>query len=146
MQVNSTEAILNAVQPIPDEGEDAFLFAVIAILAGCICEFSPLSPVLILIVGAASEFLASFFNLGRFSNSFTIWLSASPPEILLYGFLPPLLFESAVGLDYHIFKRLAVHATSYAVIIVVATTAIVSVRTVLPSSIFTASIILNHFQ
>ena len=44
-------------------------------------------------------------NLGRFGNSIAIWLGIEPYELFFYIFLPPLLFDAAVRIDFFMFKK-----------------------------------------
>lgn len=44
-------------------------------------------------------------NLGRFGNSIAIWLGIQPYELFFYIFLPPLLFDAAVRIDFYLFKQ-----------------------------------------
>lgn len=44
-------------------------------------------------------------NLGRFGNSVAIWLGIQPYELFFYIFLPPLLFDAAIRIDYFLFKQ-----------------------------------------
>eukprot|EP00889_Picochlorum_renovo_P005849 jgi/Picre1/32879/NNA_008208.t1 len=53
-----------------------------------------MSAVLVLFMGSVIEVFVYKYNLGRIGNAFTVWLGVSPPEILLYGFLPPLLLDA----------------------------------------------------
>jgi len=45
------------------------------------------------------------YEFGRFGNSIHIW-SQFNPHLLLYVFLPALIFESAFNSDWHIFKKI----------------------------------------
>lgn len=108
--------------PVPGGGEDSFLFAAIAVIAVCLLHFSSLSAVLVLVCGAAMEIVVFCYNCGRLGNAFTLWLGVNPPELLLYGFLPPLLLDAALGLDWFIFKKVSKHAVVYAFLVVIATT------------------------
>jgi len=45
------------------------------------------------------------FNLGRLGNGITWWLGISPYELFFYIFLPPLLCDSAVRIDFFLFKQ-----------------------------------------
>ena len=51
------------------------------------------------------------FNLGRVTNALALWLGAEPAELLFYVFLPPLLLESAVRINFYLFKK--VHLLSF---------------------------------
>ena len=44
-------------------------------------------------------------NMYQFGNSVALFLGVEPADIFLYVFLPPLLFEAAVRIDYFIFKK-----------------------------------------
>ena len=55
----------------------------------------------------AAEALVYSFNLGRLGNAFTLWLGVQPPELLLYAFLPPLLMDSALSLDWFVFRKVS---------------------------------------
>ena len=44
-------------------------------------------------------------NLGRLGNSIAWWLGIEPYELFLYVFLPPLLLDAAVRIDFFLFKR-----------------------------------------
>lgn len=45
------------------------------------------------------------FNLGRLGNGISLWLGISPYELFFYIFLPPLLCDSAVRIDFFLFKQ-----------------------------------------
>lgn len=47
-------------------------------------------------------------NLGRLGNSIAWWLGIEPYELFLYVFLPPLLLDAAVRIDFFLFKRVRV--------------------------------------
>lgn len=49
-------------------------------------------------------------NLGRWANSVSIWLGIQPYELFFYIFLPPLLFDAAVRIDFYLFKKVCLHA------------------------------------
>lgn len=55
--------------------------------------------------GAACEILTYRINLGHFSNSVALWIGMQPSEIFFYTMLPPLLLDSAVRIDYFVFKK-----------------------------------------
>ena len=44
-------------------------------------------------------------NIPYLSNSIALWLSITPADLFLYVFLPPLLLDSAVRIDYFVFKK-----------------------------------------
>ena len=39
------------------------------------------------------------------SNALSLWLSIEPPDVFLYVFLPPILVDSAVRLNFYIFRK-----------------------------------------
>lgn len=45
------------------------------------------------------------FNLGRLGNGISWWLGIRPYELFFYIFLPPLLCDSAVRIDFFLFKQ-----------------------------------------
>lgn len=114
--------------PVPNGSADAFLFAGIAAVIACLLtgHFPRLAPVFVLLAGAAAELLVFSRNLGHLGNAFTLFLGVDPPDLLLYGFLPPLLLDAALGLDWFIFKRVSHHVLIYAFLIVFLTVAVVS--------------------
>lgn len=44
---------------------------------------------------------------GHFSNALTLFLGIKPAPLFFFLFLPPLLLDSAVRIDYFIFKRVS---------------------------------------
>ena len=44
-------------------------------------------------------------GLGRLGNSIAWWLGIRPYELFLYVFLPPLLLDAAVRIDWFLFKK-----------------------------------------
>lgn len=112
--------------PVEQGSTDAFLFASMAIIIASLLHFSRMSAVLVLFMGSAIEVFVYKYNLGRIGNAFTVWLGVSPPEILLYGFLPPLLLDAAMSLDWFVFTKVARHAIVYAFLVVVSTAGIMT--------------------
>ncbi|KAG1664314.1 hypothetical protein FOA52_005712 [Chlamydomonas sp. UWO 241] len=102
---------------VPGGGADAVLFAATALLVACIAS-AKLSGLNVLLIGAATQVLAFSVNLGRAGNAISLWLSIQPPETFLYVFLPPLLLDAAVRLDYFIFQKVMIPALTFAVIVV----------------------------
>lgn len=58
-----------------------------------------------LVAGGILQILNLTHNLGRFGNGIDLWLSMQPAEIFFYIFLPPLLLDSAVRIDFFVFKK-----------------------------------------
>ena len=50
--------------------------------------------------------------LGRLGNSIAWWLGIEPYELFLYVFLPPLLLDAAVRIDFFLFKRVRTEASA----------------------------------
>ena len=50
--------------------------------------------------------------LGRLGNSIAWWLGIEPYELFLYVFLPPLLLDAAVRIDFFLFKRVRLQASA----------------------------------
>ncbi|PRW44236.1 Sodium hydrogen exchanger 7 [Chlorella sorokiniana] len=103
---------------VPGGGPDAFLFGALAVLVACCLHFSSLSAVFVLVAGALVEGVVFPFNLGRLGNAFTLWLGIDPPEIFFFAFLPPLLLDSALSIDYFLFKKVAVQVMFFAFLVV----------------------------
>ena len=57
------------------------------------------------IPGGAYEVLSNHFNLGHVSNAVVLWLGMDPPDVFVYIFLPPLLLDSAVRMDFFLLKK-----------------------------------------
>ena len=43
--------------------------------------------------------------MGEISNSIAIWLGISPPDLFFYAFLPPLLVDSAIRIEFFMFSK-----------------------------------------
>eukprot|EP00878_Enallax_costatus_P047164 GHUV01057584.1.p1 GENE.GHUV01057584.1~~GHUV01057584.1.p1 ORF type:complete len:129 (+),score=28.10 GHUV01057584.1:197-583(+) len=90
--------------PVPGGGADALLFAGVAVLCSC-ALYSRLSAIWVLLAGALFELWSTGYNLNHFSNALTIWLGMHPRTLFFQIFLPPLLLDSAVRIDYFLFKK-----------------------------------------
>lgn len=55
--------------------------------------------------GAALQTIAFPLNMGRFGNSLAIWLGIRPADLLLYTFLPPMLLDAAMRIDFFLFSK-----------------------------------------
>lgn len=56
-------------------------------------------------VGGALQGILFPWNLGRLGNSVALWLNIEPYELFFYVFLPPLLLDAAVKLDFFLFRK-----------------------------------------
>ena len=50
------------------------------------------------------------FNLRQIGNSVSIWLGITPYELFFYIFLPPLLLDAALKIDWYMFKKVPARA------------------------------------
>lgn len=57
--------------------------------------------------GGAIQCVAFLWNTGPLGNGIAIWLGIEPADLFLYIFLPPMLVDSAVRIDFYIFRRSA---------------------------------------
>lgn len=55
--------------------------------------------------GGLSQGLAATFNLGPIRNALALWLGIEPADLFLYIFLPPMLLDAAVRIDYFLLKK-----------------------------------------
>ena len=44
-------------------------------------------------------------NLQRLGNAISLWLGIQPPDLFFYAFLPPLLVDAALRLDWFLFSK-----------------------------------------
>ena len=58
----------------------------------------------------------------RLGNAFTLWLGMTPPELFLYAFLPPLLLDAALSIDYFLFNKVKPQVICFSFLVVVAST------------------------
>ena len=65
----------------------------------------PCSCVLWVLAGAAFALVSSAVNLNHFSNALTLWLGMHPTFLFFQIFLPPLLLDSALRIDFFLFKK-----------------------------------------
>jgi len=63
-------------------------------------------------IGGALQGILFPWNLGRLGNSVSLWLNIEPYELFFYVFLPPLLLDAAVKLDFFLFKKVQLHRTN----------------------------------
>lgn len=81
--------------------------------------FGKLSAVFVLIVGGIVGVLNFYVNLLQIGNSISLWLSIQPADLFFYAFLPPLLVEQAIRIDFFMFRKIWVHALFMAFVMVV---------------------------
>ncbi|KAL6780791.1 hypothetical protein ACKKBF_B11690 [Auxenochlorella protothecoides x Auxenochlorella symbiontica] len=103
---------------VPLQAQDAFLFVGLALLVMATL-FGKLSAVWVLITGGVLGIINWQVNLGLISNAISIWLNIQPPDLFFYAFLPPLLVDSAIRIDFFMFRKLSLHAVMMAFVMVV---------------------------
>ncbi|KAK9819620.1 hypothetical protein WJX72_000338 [[Myrmecia] bisecta] len=108
---------------VPEHSYDLILFACLAVIAACLF-YGRLSTLLVLVAGGAVQGLMFSGNLGRFGNSIAIWLGIAPYELFFYIFLPPLLFDAAIRIDFFLFKQMVVQVITLAFLVVGGTCAL----------------------
>ena len=52
--------------------------------------------------------MAATFNLGPVRNALAMWLGIEPADLFLYIFLPPMLLDAAVRIDYFLLRKVRV--------------------------------------
>lgn len=57
--------------------------------------------------GGAIQSVALLWNTGPLGNGIAIWLGIEPADLFLYIFLPPMLVDSAVRIDFYIFRKVS---------------------------------------
>ncbi len=138
--------------PVPDHEEEdtshaplgePFTFGMISLMLGTFVKtlldliptggYQPPYSVMIFGLGMVCAQMDHSFNANgevseEIHESVDYWLNVDP-HVIMYGLLPPLLFESAFGVDYHVFVKVAAMAIIMAlpgVIIATGCTAAVS--------------------
>lgn len=107
--------------PIPESGEDAVLFASLGLLLAALLS-GRLSALWVFIAGGALQLLNTACNMGPLSNAIVLWLGIRPADVFLYVFLPPLLLDSAVRMDYFVFRKVMLQVLTFAFLVVIAST------------------------
>ena len=57
--------------------------------------------------GGLCQGVAFPYNMGRFGNSLAVWLGLRPAELFLYIFLPPMLLDASMRLDFFLFRKVS---------------------------------------
>ena len=110
---------------VPEKSYDVFLFVSLGLLAACFL-FGKLSTVWVLITGCLLATLNYFVNLLEIGNAIALWVGVQPPELFLFAFLPPLIVEQAIRIDFYLFKKNFVKSLMLAVVMVILTTIILT--------------------
>ena len=61
-----------------------------------------------LYTGGVLQAIAFPIKTGPVGNGIAIWLGIEPADLFLYIFLPPMLVDSAVRIDYFIFRKVCI--------------------------------------
>eukprot|EP00889_Picochlorum_renovo_P005869 jgi/Picre1/32899/NNA_008228.t1 len=62
----------------------------------------------------------------QLGNSITQWLSVAPSDLFLYAFLPPLIVEQAIHIEFYMFRKMFMHSIMLAVVMVILTAIILT--------------------
>ena len=110
---------------VPMRSADGFLAVSIGLLAACLL-LGKFATVYVLITGVALGVLNYYVNLLELGNAIAIWLSFRPGDLFLYAFLPPLIVDSALNVEIYMFKKVFVHSSMLAVVMVILTAIILT--------------------
>ncbi|KAK9789036.1 hypothetical protein WJX73_003859 [Symbiochloris irregularis] len=103
---------------VPETSFDVLFVPGIAVVLACLLQ-NRQQTTLVLIIGGILMGLQFPVNLGRWANSVSIWLGIQPYELFFYIFLPPLLFDAAVRIDFYLFKKVLVQVMTLAFLVVI---------------------------
>ncbi|KAK9835845.1 hypothetical protein WJX74_009233 [Apatococcus lobatus] len=106
---------------VPGKTYDAVLFAGFAVLCACLLQ-GKFSALWVLLAGGLCQGLAVPFNLGPVRNALALWLGIEPADLFLYIFLPPMLLDAAVRIDYFLLKKVLPQVLAFAFLLVSAST------------------------
>lgn len=73
----------------------------------------------VLISGAVLGVMNYYVNMLEISNAISIWLSIQPADLFFYAFLPPLLVDQAIRIDFFMFRKIWIHALLMAFVMVI---------------------------
>ncbi len=114
------DCIAQAAQSSAQNTMEPLFFIIVALVIGAatrhLLKKTPVPyTVLLMILGIAVGVLSRFGVLGilelDYFSSSVIWAGNIDPHVILYVFLPILVFEAAFAMDVHVFKKTAVNAT-----------------------------------
>ncbi|GJQ11163.1 hypothetical protein GpartN1_g2954.t1 [Galdieria partita] len=78
--------------------------------------------VLVLLSGCLVGVAGCFVHMAELSASLSLWVNIQPPNLLLYVLLPPIVFDSAINIDWFIFRKQIFNVFLLAFILVLAFT------------------------
>eukprot|EP00878_Enallax_costatus_P002544 GHUV01002726.1.p1 GENE.GHUV01002726.1~~GHUV01002726.1.p1 ORF type:complete len:958 (+),score=224.31 GHUV01002726.1:205-3078(+) len=105
---------------VPNSSYDVVLFGGLAVVLACLLQ-GKLNTLMVLVAGAVIMAIAWPVNLGALGNSLAIWLGISPWQLFFYVFLPPLLLDAGVRIDWYLFRKSVVQVFTLAFLVVGAT-------------------------
>ncbi len=82
------------------------LFGGLAVVLACLLQ-GKLASLFVMIAGCALMAAAWPLNMGALGNSLAIWLGIAPWQLFFYVFLPPLLLDAAVRIDWYMFRKVS---------------------------------------
>ncbi|KAF8065728.1 NHX8 [Scenedesmus sp. PABB004] len=107
---------------VPSSSYDVTLFGGVAVVLACLLQ-GKLNTLMVLVAGAVLMAVAWPVNLGALGNSIAIWLGIAPWQLFFYVFLPPLLLDAAVRIDWFMFRKSFIQVFTLAFLVVGATCA-----------------------
>jgi len=96
---------------------DVILFAGIAVVVACLSQ-GPYSSLIVLMAGGGLMGFVYPFNLREIGNGVALWLGIEPYELFFYIFLPPLLLDAALKIDWYVFKKVGLNVVTLAFLVV----------------------------
>lgn len=92
---------------VEEKGFDAVLFVAIGVTFTCLFPRKHYA-ICMLLLGAALQSLNLFVNTRELSNALSLWIGITPAKTFFYIFLPPLLLDSAVRIDFFVFRKVKI--------------------------------------
>jgi len=78
--------------------------------------------VLVLLSGCLVGVIGCYVHMAELSASLSLWVDVRPPNLLLFVLLPPIVFDSAINIDWFIFRKQIFNVFLLAFILVLAFT------------------------
>ncbi|GAX85098.1 hypothetical protein CEUSTIGMA_g12518.t1 [Chlamydomonas eustigma] len=98
---------------VPDSGYDSILFISLALLVAAIATHR-LNSASVFVLGCLTQLLSFKYNLGRLGNAISILFGVQPPETFFFIFLPPVLLNSLLHVDYFLFRKVSLLSLCFA--------------------------------
>ncbi|KAG1680362.1 hypothetical protein FOA52_015453 [Chlamydomonas sp. UWO 241] len=103
---------------VPDGSFDAVFFAAFGVIIACVSSTKWLT-LTCLVAGGIYQGLSHAYNLKHVSNASSLWLNMEPPDVFMFIFLPPLLLQSSMQMDFFLLKKVAWNVLFLAIFLVV---------------------------